>query len=65
VTKCGNPACTTGNVSTTVDDGPDYALGTLTSTSIAIGADALPVISHQDTAAASLRVTKCGTQSCR
>jgi hypothetical protein len=65
VTKCGNPACRTGNVSTTVDDGPDYALGTLTSTSIAIGADALPVISHQDTAAASLRVTKCGTQSCR
>jgi hypothetical protein len=62
VTKCGNAACTAGNVSTNVDD-PANAVGY--DTSIAIGADGLPVISHRDQTATALRVTKCGTQSCR
>jgi hypothetical protein len=59
VTKCGNAACTAGNVSTTVD-----VPGTGVSTSIAIGADGLPVISHHDVTAAALRVTKCGDAAC-
>jgi hypothetical protein len=62
VTKCGNAACTVGNVSTTVDD-PVNDVGR--STSIAIGADGLPVISHFDATAYGLRVTKCATQTCR
>jgi hypothetical protein len=62
VTKCGNAACTAGNVTTTVDD-PVNSVGQ--HTSIAIGADGLPVISHRDLTAGTLRVTKCGTQSCR
>jgi hypothetical protein len=59
VTKCGNPACTTGNVSTTVDN------HVATFTSIAIGTDGLPVISFMDWGPETLWVTKCGTQSCR
>jgi hypothetical protein len=61
VTKCGNAACTAGNVSSTVDDPPQ---NTGLYTSIAVGADGLPVIAHQDLTT-NLRVTKCGTQSCR
>ena len=61
VTHCGNPACTAGNVSTTVDD-PANAVGAYTS--LAIGADGLPVISHQDGTAGALRVTHCGNATC-
>jgi hypothetical protein len=61
VTKCGNPACTTGNVSTTVD-GPPHAVGEFPS--IALGADGLPVISHRDISADGLRVTRCGNPAC-
>jgi hypothetical protein len=60
VTHCGNPACTAGNVSTTVD--PVYGVGLFTS--LAIGADGLPIISHQDAAAGGLRVTHCGNVLC-
>lgn len=65
VTKCGNAACTAGNLSTTVDDHPVNLLGE--HSAIAIGADALPIISHLDSASGTraLRVTKCATQSCR
>jgi hypothetical protein len=63
VTKCGNPACTAGNVSTTVDDPATSAVGVYIS--LAIGADGLPVISHLDDTVDALRVTKCGTRSCR
>ncbi len=61
VTHCGNLACTAGNVSTTVDD-PANVVGVYTS--IAIGADGLPVVSHQDTTAGALRVTHCGNAAC-
>jgi hypothetical protein len=61
VTKCGNPACTAGNISTTVDDPANNVGGY---SSIAIGADGLPVISHRDETAAALRVTKCGNPAC-
>ncbi len=61
VTHCGNVACTAGNVSTTVDD-PANVVGELSA--IAIGADGLPIISHQDTTARTLRVTHCGNVLC-
>jgi hypothetical protein len=61
VTRCGNPACTSGNVSTTVDAPGGFAgVGSR----IAIGADGLPVISHENVTAGVLRVTKCGTPDC-
>jgi len=61
VTHCGNVACTAGNVSTTVDD-PANVVGQFTA--IAIGADGLPIISHQDATVATLRVTHCGNVLC-
>lgn len=61
VTHCGNVTCTAGNLSTAVDDPPD-SVGTFTS--IAIGVDSLPVISHWDATAAALRVTHCGNATC-
>jgi hypothetical protein len=61
VTHCGNAACTAGNVSTTVDD-PANGVGEFTS--IAIGADGLPVISHHDQTAGAIRVTRCGNADC-
>ena len=62
VTHCGNPACTAGNTSVTVDDPAVNSVGY--NTSIAIGADGLPVISHQDGTAGVLRVTHCGNAAC-
>jgi hypothetical protein len=61
VTHCGNITCTAGNVSTTVDD-PANAVGEYTS--MAIGADGLPLISHRDVTAQALRVTHCGNVAC-
>ncbi len=61
VTHCGNVTCTAGTVSTTVDD-PANAVGF--NTSIAIGTDGLPVISHHDFTAGALRVTHCGNVTC-
>jgi hypothetical protein len=48
-------------VSTTVDDpAEEVGLGT----SIAIGSDGLPVVSHR-TLSTALRVTKCAPRTCR
>lgn len=62
VAKCNNAACAGGATITTVDD-PANSVGS--STSIAIGADGLPVISYYDGAAGALKVAKCGTRSCQ
>jgi hypothetical protein len=62
VTKCGNPSCTAGNVSTTVDAPGNLTVGRYSS--LAIGADGLPIISHADTAGFAIRVTKCGNAAC-
>jgi predicted regulator of Ras-like GTPase activity (Roadblock/LC7/MglB family) len=62
VAKCANAACTGVATITTVDD-PANAVGFFTS--IAIGADGLPVISYFDNTADALRVAKCGTRSCQ
>jgi hypothetical protein len=61
VTRCGNVTCTAGNISTNIDDPPG---GAGANSSIAIGPDGLPVISHTDGAALGLRITKCLTTSC-
>lgn len=60
VTHCIEGWCRAGN-STTVDD-PANFVGQFSS--IAIGADGLPVISHRDVTAGALRVTHCGNAAC-
>jgi predicted regulator of Ras-like GTPase activity (Roadblock/LC7/MglB family) len=61
VTHCGNAACTSGNVSTTVDDPPNQ-VGI--ASSIAIGLDGLPMVVHSNQTARALRVTRCGNAAC-
>jgi hypothetical protein len=61
VTHCGNPSCTEGNVSTTVDD-PATVVGYYTS--VAIGADGVPIVSHHDGTARTLRIAHCGNPAC-
>jgi hypothetical protein len=60
VTHCGNQPCTSGNVSTVVDNANDY--GRLTS--IAIGTDGLPVISSYSNGFGTLRFAHCATKDC-
>jgi predicted regulator of Ras-like GTPase activity (Roadblock/LC7/MglB family) len=61
VTHCGNLTCTSGNESRTIDD-PAGHVGH--DSSIAIGADGFPVISHQDFFSGVLRITHCGNATC-
>ncbi len=61
VVKCGDDACATGNVVTAVDEGGG-PIGIWVS--MAVGPDGLPVIAHGDNSGL-LRITKCGTSSCR
>jgi hypothetical protein len=60
VVKCGDPACAV-RASVTVD-GAAGATGE--HSSIAIGADGLPVVSYYDVANGDLRVAKCGDAAC-
>lgn len=62
VTKCGDAACTAGNVTTTVDDARPLSVGE--ESSIAIGGDGLPIISHREIRRSNLRVTKCSNAAC-
>ncbi len=67
VARCHNGACT-GASTITVVDGPGFSnnfnsVGTYTS--IAIGADGFPVIAYQDDTAATLKVARCWTATCR
>jgi predicted regulator of Ras-like GTPase activity (Roadblock/LC7/MglB family) len=62
VAKCRNVNCIGDVVITTLDDPPNN-VGHFTS--IAIGADGLPVISYRDFSANTLKVAKCGTRSCQ
>lgn len=60
VVHCGNNTCTSGNTFTNVDTS-----GTAGGqSSIAIGADSLPIISYYDVAAEELLVAHCGNASC-
>lgn len=60
VAKCTNAACTGSATITTLD-----STGTVgTYTSIAIGADGIPVISYYDVTNADLKVAKCANAAC-
>jgi hypothetical protein len=61
VAKCVNAACTGTSTVTTVDD-PANFVGEYTS--MAIGADGLPVISYRDATANALKVAKCVNAAC-
>lgn len=61
VAKCSNAACSS-SIRTTVDDPPANSVGLYSS--IAIGADGLPVISYHDATAGALKVVKCGNDAC-
>lgn len=58
--KCGNAACSAGNTLTTVDG--TFDVGRYSS--IAVGADGLPVISYYDLGNGGLKVVKCGNAAC-
>lgn len=62
VARCANPACTGAATITTVDN-PPTSVGLFTS--VAIGADGLPVVSYFDTSAGLLKVARCGSRNCR
>jgi hypothetical protein len=61
VAKCVNASCTGTSAVTTVED---QANNVGAYTSIAIGADGLPVISYNGQTAGSLKVAKCLKASC-
>ena len=63
VAKCGNSACTAGNVITFNVDAAIANAGSWGS-SIAVPADGLPIISYFGGAAGGMRIVKCGTASC-
>jgi hypothetical protein len=60
VLHCGNPACSSGNTSTSVDTTGDVGLYN----SITIGPDGLGLISYQDLTNIDLKVLHCGNLLC-
>jgi hypothetical protein len=60
VAKCANGACTGAATLSTVDSAGDVGWFT----SIAIGADSLPVISYLDVTNGDLKVAKCANAAC-
>jgi predicted regulator of Ras-like GTPase activity (Roadblock/LC7/MglB family) len=60
VAHCGNASCSAGNTLTTVDSVGNVGFFT----SIAIGADGLPVVSYWDLTNRHLKVVHCGDVSC-
>jgi predicted regulator of Ras-like GTPase activity (Roadblock/LC7/MglB family) len=61
VAHCANPSCT-GSATVSVVDDPAGSAGW--ASSIAIGANGLPVIAHHDATAGTLRLSLCGNAAC-
>lgn len=61
IAKCGNGACTSGNVITPLDD-PASEVGL--QCSLAVNAGGNPVVSYYDTTNAALKVATCGNANC-
>lgn len=62
VVKCGNASCTAGNTATSLDTAGGTDVGRYSS--IAVGADNLPIISYFDRTNARLKLAKCGNAVC-
>lgn len=62
VIKCGNAACSGGNVITTIDDQTPDDVSTYSS--IAMGSDGLPIVSYFNSSLQTLKVVKCGNAAC-
>ncbi len=62
VAKCNDPACSGGDETVSMVDGTGNWVGW--DSSIAIGADGLPVISYYDITAGALKVAKCNDEAC-
>jgi hypothetical protein len=60
VTHCGNPACTAGNTTTTVDSAGSVGRWT----SLAIGSDGLAIISYNDDTNTNIKVAHCDNATC-
>ncbi|MBI4451345.1 hypothetical protein HY642_05195, partial [Candidatus Woesearchaeota archaeon] len=63
IAKCGNLACSSGNIITTIEGGGN--IGNSARSSIAIGTDGFPILAYYNgTGAGGLRVAKCGNLAC-
>lgn len=60
VAKCGNSACSSGNIISNLD----ATTNIIWHTSISVGPDGLPVVSYYDGTNYDLKVAKCGNSSC-
>ena len=65
VVKCNDAACAGNNESIrTVDYDPEYIRSVGDYSSIALGADGLPVISYRDQTKSDLKIAKCTSATC-
>jgi hypothetical protein len=62
VVKCGNAACSSANVITTLDDQSPQDVSTYSS--ITIGSDGLPIVSYFNSSLGTLKLVKCGNAAC-
>ena len=62
IIKCGNAACTNGNVLTVLDSPANAGVGGFNA--ITVAPDGLPVVAYHDTTNDSRKVAKCGNAAC-
>ena len=60
IVHCGNVMCSAGNTLTTVDSTEDEPV----TSSVAVGADGLPILSYQGVPSGDLKVAHCGNLTC-